>query len=174
MAQAQPSVQPKMNALATALSGSSSGLVVSACLQPLDVVRTKMSTIGTASEVMRHRGVFGFWQGTAPSVIRVGGGVGVNMLLLESVKEVLQRHPAFTVPESEGGHLTSIGAALAGGVTMLLLKSVAEVVYRQPAFTMPESEGGYITRIGAALAGGAALLQLKIVAEVLHRQPAFT
>eukprot|EP00798_Chlamydomonas_sp_ICE-L_P024144 gene24144-9730_t len=77
------------------------------------------------------------------------------MLLLESVAEVLHRQPAFTVPESEGGCLTCIGAALAGGVNMLL-ESVKEVLQRQPAFTMPESEGGCLTCTGAALAGGSA------------------
>ena len=75
--------------------------------------RRSRGTFAAASEVMRTSGVRGFWLGTGPSVIRVGLGVGLNMVLLENTKHMLTQRAA-----AEGGsatQLSAVGAAFAGG-----------------------------------------------------------
>ncbi len=67
-----------------------------------------MRTVGV---VLGDGGVRALWQGTGPSVLRVGLGAGLHFVLLEQAKLVLTT----TLPGSEPGKLSAVGAALAGG-----------------------------------------------------------
>ncbi|GLC76917.1 hypothetical protein PLESTF_001855300 [Pleodorina starrii] len=105
---------------ASAISGALSGSLISACVQPLDVVRTKMQadaargvvrgSLATARVVLSEQGVRGFWAGTGPSVIRVGLGAGMHFVLLEQIRWVL------STPAADGtSQLSNMGAAMSGG-----------------------------------------------------------
>lgn len=60
---------------------------------------------------MKAGGVRGLWQGTGPSVIRVGLGAALQFVVLEHVKSLL------SVPLANGtSHLSAMGAAISGGM----------------------------------------------------------
>ncbi len=63
----------------------------------------------TAAEIVRTRGPLGLWQGTAPSLVRVGFGVGINMVLIENTKAMLLQQLG------AAGGLTALSAAITGG-----------------------------------------------------------
>ena len=67
--------------------------------------------MSTAAEIVRTRGPLGLWQGTAPSVVRVGFGVGINMMLIENTKAMLLQQ----LGAAGGGGLTALSAAITGG-----------------------------------------------------------
>jgi len=89
------------SALVSAASGAVSGSVVSACLQPLDVVRTRMqsdATLGASSSAMGafrnvvgEGGVWNLWRGTSATVLRVGGGASVHFFSLSLLREMQDR-----------------------------------------------------------------------------------
>ncbi|GLI71715.1 hypothetical protein VaNZ11_017013 [Volvox africanus] len=112
----------KPPSIASALSGAISGSLISACVQPLDVVRTKMQadaargvvrgTFATARVVLSEQGLRGFWAGTGPSVIRVGLGAGMHFVLLEQIRWLL------SYPGPDGSlQLSNVGAAMSGGIS---------------------------------------------------------
>lgn len=120
----------KKSKLASVVSGSVSGAVVSACVQPLDVLRTRMqadsaagvlrSTAETATLIMREGGLRAMWRGTQPTVIRLGIGAGLHFFFLESIKPMLQtRKPDGTL------HMSAIGAALTGGLSRAMAAVVS-------------------------------------------------
>ncbi|KAG2430125.1 hypothetical protein HXX76_010224 [Chlamydomonas incerta] len=151
--------------LASALSGSISGSLISACVQPLDVVRTKMQadaargvvrgTLATARVVLTEQGVRGFWAGTGPSVIRVGLGAGLHFVLLEQIRAVLT-----TTTADGGSHLSNTSAALSGGVSRaiaaILLCPVTVVKTRMEYVADVGTAAGTAAAGGAAGAAGAA------------------
>ena len=116
--------------LASVLSGSSSGALVSACMQPLDVLRTRMqaeaargvflSTVETTSIVLKEGGIAALWKGTQPTVIRLGIGAGLHFFFLESIKNLAE-----TTREDGTTHLTAIGAAITGGVSRAMAAMVS-------------------------------------------------
>ncbi|KAG2447851.1 hypothetical protein HYH02_007307 [Chlamydomonas schloesseri] len=152
--------QKKPPTLASALSGAISGSLISACVQPLDVVRTKMqadaargivrSTLATARVVLTEQGLRGFWAGTGPSVIRVGLGAGLHFVLLEQIRAAL------TTTTAEGGsHLSNASAAVSGGVS----RAIAAILLCP--VTVVKTRMEYVADVGsttsaAAATGGAA------------------
>lgn len=105
------------------MSGSLSGALVSACVQPLDVIRTRMqadsaqglarvSTVQTFQDIVRGGGIRDLWRGTQPTVIRLGIGAGLHFFFLESLKPIFE-----TRDESGNPHLSSMGAVLTGGLS---------------------------------------------------------
>ncbi|KAG2497404.1 hypothetical protein HYH03_004559 [Edaphochlamys debaryana] len=165
-AEPQSSEKPKKTnkkppTLASALSGAISGSLISACVQPLDVVRTKMqadaarglvrSTMATATVVLREQGVRGFWAGTGPSVIRVGLGAGLHFVLLEQIRAAVST----TAPDG-AQQLSNMGAAMAGGLS----RAVAAILLCP--VTVVKTRMEYVADVGAAAgpaaaaAGGAA------------------
>lgn len=122
---------PKRSKLASVVSGSMSGALVSACVQPLDVVRTRMqadvahgtfmSSARTVQAIMQHGGLRAMWQGTQPTVVRLGVGAGLHFFFLESIKPLLQ------TPGRDGGEagMTAVGAALTGGLSRAMAAIVS-------------------------------------------------
>lgn len=74
-------------------------------------ISMRRTTLQAAAEIVKAGGIRGLWQGTGPSVLRVGAGAGVHFVLLEQVKAMLLAAPASGPVET----LTAAGAALAGG-----------------------------------------------------------
>lgn len=99
--------------------GVVSGTIASGMLQPLDVVRTRMqsapvrrSTWYTVRTIWKEDGVFGFWRGTTPSIVRVGMGVGLYFVVLEQLQDMLSSK------DEEGRmKLSSSNAFLVGGAS---------------------------------------------------------
>jgi solute carrier family 25 protein 38 len=118
--------------LTSALSGSLSGAVVSACVQPLDVIRTRMqadsarglpdiTTLKTVQKIINSgAGVRDFWRGTQPTVIRLGIGAGLHFFFLESLKPLFE-----TRDENNNLHLSSMGAVLTGGLSRAMAALVS-------------------------------------------------
>jgi solute carrier family 25 protein 38 len=121
-AAAAAAAPPKRSKLASVVSGALSGATVSACVQPLDVMRTRMqadvsrgtylSTVQTVRAIAAHGGVRALWQGTQPTVIRLGLGAGLHFFFLETIKPLLLR------PHPDGSpNMSAVGAALTGGLS---------------------------------------------------------
>lgn len=115
---------------ASVVSGSLSGAFVSACIQPLDVIRTRMqadaacgslvSTSNVVGNIFKEGGLPAFWRGTQPTVIRLGIGAGLHFFFLESLK------PVFETYDSSGNlRLSSVGAAVTGGLSRALAAFVS-------------------------------------------------
>lgn len=144
---------PKKSKLASVVSGALSGAVVSSCVQPLDVIRTKMqadsargiarSTAQTISLISREGGgILAFWRGTQPTVVRLAIGAALHFSLLESIK------PMFETRQADGTmRMTAWGAAITGGLSrglaamvsspITLVKTRMEYV-PSPGSTMPQ------------------------------------
>lgn len=109
----------KTRTLASAASGAVSGAFISACVQPLDVLRTRLQAnaalgvnrgpIETLQQLLKEGGIRGMWRGTGPTVVRLSLGVAVHMALLENMKAALLSKQVTT--------LTSVQAALVGGLS---------------------------------------------------------
>ena len=67
-------------------------------------------TLETARCILEKYGPAGFWRGTGPTVIRLGLGVGLHMVLVENLKSGMSKQL-----DSGLSHLSSINALLAGG-----------------------------------------------------------
>ncbi|DBA86103.1 TPA: hypothetical protein ACH3X1_005622 [Trebouxia sp. C0004] len=114
------------NKLASVLSGSFSGAVVSVCVQPLDVVRTRLqadaakgisrSTTGAFRVLIKEQGVRGLWRGTSPTVARLAIGVGVHFLALEFIKDAIYNFGSKNAGHSHG-HLSAAQAFCSGGLS---------------------------------------------------------
>ena len=84
------------------VGGASAGLVASATLQPLEVIKTRMQVgtagvsgakniFSTASRVVRTQGVLALWSGVSASCIRTTAGAGLYFFVLDKMqKEVKQ------------------------------------------------------------------------------------
>lgn len=121
------SKKPKKSKIASVISGSASGALVSACVQPLDVIRTRIQAdsargqfIGvadTVKSIVKAHGVRALWQGTQPTVVRLGIGAGLHFFFLETLK------PMF---ESTSTHeLGAMGALLTGGLSRAMAAVVS-------------------------------------------------
>ncbi|KAK9908427.1 hypothetical protein WJX75_007684 [Coccomyxa subellipsoidea] len=113
----------KQGTVAAALSGSFSGAVISTCVQPLDVVRTRMQAdatknafsgmLGTFQTIISDGGVRALWRGTGPTIARLSVGLGLQMCVLESLKDVFhQRH----AKQGQADKLTKPEAFFTGGL----------------------------------------------------------
>jgi hypothetical protein len=68
-------------------------------------------TISTVQEIVKAGGIRGLWQGTGPSVLRVGLGAALQFVVLEQVKTLL------SVQLADGSsQLSAMGAAISGGM----------------------------------------------------------
>ncbi|WOO77922.1 Mitochondrial glycine transporter [Vanrija pseudolonga] len=117
------------------LSGAISGLTSAVCLQPLDLLKTRLQQgydVGRKShrltpvvrQVLAEDGVRGLWRGTVPTVVRNVPGVAIYFYMLSSIRYELGRVPFFkTVVESTDGKkrsalskLSATGNLVAGAV----------------------------------------------------------
>ncbi|DBB10115.1 TPA: hypothetical protein ACH3X3_001699 [Trebouxia sp. C0006] len=121
-----PATSKGQNKLASVLSGSFSGAVVSVCVQPLDVVRTRLqadaakgisrSTAGAFRVLVKEQGVRGLWRGTSPTVARLAIGVGVHFLALEFIKDAIYNFGSKSTGHSHG-QLSAAQAFFSGGLS---------------------------------------------------------
>ncbi|KAK9825889.1 hypothetical protein WJX81_001859 [Elliptochloris bilobata] len=87
-----------------------SGALVSVCVQPLDVVRTRiqadatrasvLSMVGTVRKIYAEGGTRDLWRGTGPTVFRLSIGVGIQFFILDSLKDVFYSRRAH---DGDGG-----------------------------------------------------------------------
>jgi solute carrier family 25 protein 38 len=168
---------PPRSKLASVASGSLSGMLVSACLQPLDVVRTRMqadaargvalSSAATARAVAAEGGLAALWRGTQPTVIRLGLGAGLHFFFLDSLRPALEAR--FAAPGGRADargrpELTALGAALAGGL------SRAAAALAACPITVAKTRMEYVASpaaMAAATASGAALPRYRNTAHAL-------
>lgn len=116
--------------LASVVSGATSGALVSACVQPLDVLRTRMqaesargtviSTFDAIRTITAEGGVAALWRGTQPTVVRLGIGAGLHFFFLESLKPLLE-----TKLSDGSTHMGALGAALTGGLSRAMAAMVS-------------------------------------------------
>jgi len=123
------------------LSGGLSGLATTICLQPFDLLKTRMQQgdgslrlptshssviLGTAREVITTNGIRGLWRGTSPSLVRNVPGVALYMTSLTQMRTFLARSPYFAHVRRQSGSgenvsvlpsLTSQGNLIAGATT---------------------------------------------------------
>ncbi|TXT15881.1 hypothetical protein VHUM_00384 [Vanrija humicola] len=117
------------------LSGAISGLTSAVCLQPLDLLKTRLQQgydVGRKShrlapvvrQVIAEDGVRGLWRGTVPTVVRNVPGVALYFYMLSSFRYELGRVEFFkTAVESPDGKkrsalskLSATGNLVAGAV----------------------------------------------------------
>jgi hypothetical protein len=68
-------------------------------------------TLSTVQEIVKAGGIRALWQGTGPSVLRVGLGAALQFVVLEQVKTLL------SVQLADGtSQLSAMGAAISGGM----------------------------------------------------------
>ncbi|KAF8171814.1 solute carrier family 25 member 38 [Pholiota molesta] len=122
------------------LSGALSGLATTVCLQPFDLLKTRMQQgdgavklpstrssfiLGTAREVISESGIKGLWRGTLPSLVRNVPGVAMYMTSLTQLRTLMARSPYFARIRTDAANkngsvlptLTSQGNLLAGATT---------------------------------------------------------
>lgn len=115
----------KKSKAASVISGSVSGALVSACVQPLDVIRTRMQadsahgvvrgTLATMQTIMAEGSKRTLWKGTQPTVIRLGLGAGLHFFCLETIK------PFFEARRPDGStNMSAVGAMVTGGLSRTL------------------------------------------------------
>ncbi|KAI8475689.1 MAG: mitochondrial carrier domain-containing protein [Monoraphidium minutum] len=131
--QQQPQRHKKPPAIVSAVSGGLSGAMISACVQPLDVLRTRMqadAALGsqksmgqTLRVLLKEGGVRGMWRGTGPTVVRLSLGAGINFVVLERLKAFMLHG----LPPSQG-QLGFLQAALVGGASRALSAAVMSPV----------------------------------------------
>ena len=88
--------------LASAASGAISGVVISASLQPLDVLRTRLQADATTGKPQSLAGTMrsifagdgsgpalqNLWRGTSATMMRVGGGAAVHFYILQYLRSL--------------------------------------------------------------------------------------
>ncbi|KAF8075889.1 solute carrier family 25 member 38 [Lyophyllum atratum] len=120
------------------LSGALSGLATTVCLQPFDLLKTRMQQgdgklrlqrnviLGTARDVLAKDGVAGLWRGTAASLIRNVPGVAMYMTSLTQLRTLMATSPYFQMFRAQTHNtknssvlptLTNGGNLLAGATT---------------------------------------------------------
>jgi len=128
------------------LSGALSGLATTVCLQPFDLLKTRLQQgdgslklpnsrssviLNTARDIIAQHGLKGLWRGTIPSLARNVPGVAMYMTSLTQLRTFLARSPYFAhikrYPNGTGSNqntsvlpsLTSQGNLLAGATTRM-------------------------------------------------------
>ncbi|KAI0959225.1 hypothetical protein AcW1_004112 [Taiwanofungus camphoratus] len=122
------------------ISGALSGFASSICLQPLDLLKTRLQQgdgspyrpsnmallLSTTRDIVRINGLSGLWRGTTATLLRNVPGVALYFTGLNHARTVLATTPYFAVPCSSKNHekegsvlpkLTSQGNLLAGATT---------------------------------------------------------
>ncbi|RDB15461.1 Solute carrier family 25 member 38 [Hypsizygus marmoreus] len=125
------------------LSGALSGFATTVCLQPFDLLKTRMQQgdgtphmrrnaliFSTAREVVAQNGLAGLWRGTAASLIRNVPGVALYMTGLTQLRTIMATSPYFArvrKPTDRSKNLsvlptlTSGGNLLAGATTRVAI-----------------------------------------------------
>ncbi|KIM84030.1 hypothetical protein PILCRDRAFT_68706 [Piloderma croceum F 1598] len=96
------------------LSGALSGFASTVCLQPFDLLKTRMQQgdgtiqprnttfiLRTAQEIVAKDGLVGLWRGTAPSLIRNVPGVALYMTSLTQLRTVMAKSPYFALARKD-------------------------------------------------------------------------
>ncbi|GLB33301.1 putative mitochondrial carrier [Lyophyllum shimeji] len=120
------------------LSGALSGLATTICLQPFDLLKTRMQQgdgdvrlqrniiLGTARDVVRKDGVRGLWRGTEASLMRNVPGVALYMTTLTQLRTLMATSPYLSMFRAQMHNgkkssvlptLTPAGNLLAGATT---------------------------------------------------------
>lgn len=73
-------------------------------------LRPGRNVLATTRSIVKANGFRGLWRGSGPSVVRMGLGVGLHMVLVDYAATALTKKL-----EDGGTHLSSLNAALAGG-----------------------------------------------------------
>ncbi|KAH0586977.1 Solute carrier family 25 member 38 like protein [Termitomyces sp. J132] len=118
------------------LSGALSGFATTVCLQPFDLVKTRMQQgdgkiqlkrneliLSTTRNVITERGLAGLWRGTAASLIRNVPGVALYMTSVTQLRSIMATSPYFAAVRVHTGNgknssvlptITNTGNLLAG------------------------------------------------------------
>ncbi|KAF9030697.1 mitochondrial carrier, partial [Hymenopellis radicata] len=109
------------------VSGALSGLASTVCLQPFDLVKTRVQQVDhghavarvgilpTTRDILSTQGAKGLWRGTNASLIRNVPGVALYMAGLTHLRTILAASPYFTLPLPRlPGELSAQGNLLAG------------------------------------------------------------
>ncbi|KAF9057307.1 solute carrier family 25 member 38 [Panaeolus papilionaceus] len=127
------------------LSGALSGLTTTICLQPFDLLKTRIQQVdgslganlpkshssiilGTTRLIIQKEGMIGLWRGTIPSLARNVPGVALYMTSLTQLRTFMARSPYFAAvqkPSYQGSNtngsvlpkLTAEGNLVAGATT---------------------------------------------------------
>ncbi|BEJ14018.1 hypothetical protein CspHIS471_0311920 [Cutaneotrichosporon sp. HIS471] len=134
MAEAPAAPKSSIKATHHLASGALSGLTSAVCLQPLDLLKTRLQqgyNVGrkrhrlgpVVRQVLRDDGVTGLWRGTVPTVARNVPGVALYFYMLSAIRHELALVPFFarTTASNEGkrsalAQLSSSGNLVAGAV----------------------------------------------------------
>ncbi|GMK53744.1 hypothetical protein CspeluHIS016_0103300 [Cutaneotrichosporon spelunceum] len=134
MAEAPAAPKKSIKAAHHLTSGALSGLTSAVCLQPLDLLKTRLQqgyNVGrkrhrlgpVVRQVIRDDGITGLWRGTVPTVARNVPGVALYFYMLSAIRHELALVPYFsrTTASSEGkrsalAQLSSSGNLVAGAV----------------------------------------------------------
>ncbi|EIW68456.1 hypothetical protein TREMEDRAFT_69380 [Tremella mesenterica DSM 1558] len=92
-------------------SGALSGFTSAVCLQPLDLLKTRLQQnyedgrrrkiVDTVKVVLKDDGIFGLWRGTTPTLIRNVPGVAIYFYTLSSIRTHLSSLPYFSITNSD-------------------------------------------------------------------------
>ncbi|TCD69174.1 hypothetical protein EIP91_008470 [Steccherinum ochraceum] len=112
------------NATQHLISGAVSGFASSVCLQPFDLLKTRVQQgdgalnsdarkpLKIAANIVRTNGVSGLWRGTTATILRNVPGVAVYFTGLNYVRTVLATNPYFASTWSQGANPNSHGSTL--------------------------------------------------------------
>eukprot|EP00871_Galdieria_phlegrea_P004641 jgi/Galph1/5178/GphlegSOOS_G3829.1 len=144
------------NAAANFYAGAFSGLVSTLCLQPLDVVKTRMqqgahfvhlqnlagqklvslrNPFSVATSIVANTGFLSLWRGTSPTIIRNCLGVGVYFVSLNAITNFLyseksESHMSAWKTLVAGGLSRSVSAVLLCPLSVLKTRLEAQVINR--------------------------------------------
>ncbi|KAF5371954.1 hypothetical protein D9615_008068 [Tricholomella constricta] len=154
-------------------SGALSGLATTVCLQPFDLLKTRMQQgdgklnaqrntliIGTARDIIKQNGILGLWRGTTASLMRNVPGVALYMTSLTQLRTVMATSPYFAIVRvhtqnsksssvlptlTNGGNLLA-GATTRVGVGFLLNPfSVLKARYESNMYAYQSLTGAFVS-----------------------------
>ncbi|KAJ7590594.1 solute carrier family 25 member 38 [Mycena floridula] len=119
------------------ISGASSGLASTVCLQPFDLLKTRLQQgdgisrnrnttllFQTTKGIITSNGILGLWRGTSASLMRNVPGVALYMTLLTQMRTIMATSPYFSVVRKTADDGSSVlpklsnsGNLLAGATT---------------------------------------------------------
>ncbi|RSH87593.1 uncharacterized protein EHS24_000105 [Apiotrichum porosum] len=174
---AEPMSKAQLKAQHHLMSGGLSGLTSAVCLQPLDLLKTRLQQQGTVNGQKRHRllpvvrqvlrddGIFGLWRGTVPTIARNVPGVAMYFYMLSSFRYEMAKMPMFaTTVEttskdgkqrsaltklSSGGNLVAGAVARTSVGFVLNPITVIKARYESNAYNEYRSLGGALRNLFA-------------------------
>ncbi|CAM6081705.1 unnamed protein product [Calypogeia fissa] len=160
--------------LGSFMAGSAAGMISTAALQPLEVIKTHMqardgphgrSIRGAVKTVVERDGLRGFWRGTGPACVRVGFGAGLYFAMLGPIMSTLLQTTSSGIasPSSSAVFTSSANpmqekmpsasiAASAGALTRLLASTITYPI------TVIKTRMEYATASGLNYSGTASAL----------------